>query len=76
MLKGEVQVAMQLSRFASRCSGKEIKLVFMFTLTDPPVDSVLPPAVQFVPPNRFELTFRRLRANVDPVSPPKPAAGR
>jgi hypothetical protein len=67
ILKGEVRVAVNLSHFAPKCSGREFRVVFAFTLEDPPTDSIIPPAVKFVPPNRFELTFRRLKPIVDPA---------
>jgi hypothetical protein len=69
-LRGEVRVAIELSKFAARCKGRQLKFIFAFTLEDPPTDSILPPAVRFVPPNRFELTFRRVKPNYDPGSPP------
>jgi hypothetical protein len=71
-LKAEVNVAMQLSHFAPRCSGRTISVVFAFTLEDPPSDSIIPPIARFRPPNRFELTFRRVKPNIDPGSPPPP----
>jgi hypothetical protein len=71
ILKGEAQVAVSLSRFLPACEGRMVKIVFAFTLEDPPSDSILPPAVRFIPPNRFELTFRRVKPNLDPASPGK-----
>ena len=64
-LQAEVRVAMELSTFDSTCQGQRILLTFDFTLTDPPADNILPPAVKFVPPSRFELTFRRVKPNID-----------
>jgi hypothetical protein len=65
ILQAEVRVAMELSSFDGACQGKRIPLTFDFTLTDPPTDNILPPAVKFVPPSRFELTFRRVKPNID-----------
>jgi hypothetical protein len=64
-LQGEVRVAMNLSRFAGKCQGRSVEFVFAFTLEDPPTDSIIPPGVRFVPPNRFELIFRRVKPIVD-----------
>ena len=69
LLEGEVQVALSLSRFGPRCAGSRISFSFVFKLEDPPTDSIVPPAVRFMPPNRFELTFRRVKANLDPGRP-------
>ena len=74
-LQGEVQVAIELSTFAAQCDGRVLELVFSFTLEDPPADTIIPPAVQFLPPNRFALIFRRVKPSHDPGSPrrsPKP----
>jgi hypothetical protein len=65
ILQAEVQVAMSLSEFESGCEGESLEFIFIFTLQDPPTDNILPPAVRFVPPNKFELTFRRVKPNVD-----------
>ncbi len=63
-LGGEVRVALDGSRFAERCVGRHLTFVFSFTLQDdPPTDSILPPTVRFLPPNRFELVFRRVKPN-------------
>lgn len=64
-LRGEARVAMNLSRFAAKCQGRSLEFVFAFTLEDPPTDSIIPPGVRFVPPNRFELIFRRVKPIVD-----------
>ncbi len=72
-LQGEVRVAMNLSKFAAACHDRMIEFVFSFTLEGPPVDSILPPGVRFVPPNRFELVFRQLKPIYD-VAPPQPAS--
>ena len=68
-LQGEVRVAMNLSQFAARCEDRTIKFVFAFKLEDPPTYNLIPPGVRFVPPNRFELIFRRLRPILD-LAPP------
>ena len=65
VLQGEVRVAIGLSKFDSVCQGQNVEFIFAFTLEDPPTDAIIPPAVQFLPPNRFELTFRRLKPRVD-----------
>jgi hypothetical protein len=70
LLQGEVRVAIQLSTFAAQCKGRVLKFLFSFTLQEPATDSILPPAVQYLPPNRFELTFRRRKPTYDPGSPP------
>ena len=64
-LQGEVRVAMNLSQFAARCHDRTVECVFGFTLEDPPTDSIIPPGVRFVPPNRFELVFRRVKPSYD-----------
>jgi hypothetical protein len=64
-LRGEVGAALGISRFQARCAGRKVKLEFAFTLIDPPSDNIIPPAVRFVPPNRFELTFRRVKPTID-----------
>ena len=64
-LQAEVRVAMTLSRLNKICKNSVIDLVFAFSLEDPPTDYITAPAVRFVPPNRFELTFRRVRPNVE-----------
>jgi hypothetical protein len=71
-LEREVQIALNLSRFKKSCAGKKVEIIFSFELEDPPADSVLPPDVRFLPPNRFELVFRRVSPNLDPVSAPPP----
>jgi hypothetical protein len=71
-LQGEVGVAINLSRFAVKCQDRTVEFIFAFTLEDPPTDSIIPPGVRFIPPNRFELVFRRLRPNYDPSSPVVP----
>ncbi len=68
-LEREVQIALNLSKFKKSCAGRKFELVFSFELADPPADSVLPPDVRFLPPNRFELVFRRVKPNIDPASP-------
>jgi hypothetical protein len=68
-LRGEVRVAMNLSRFATKCRDRTMEFVFAFTLEGPPNDSILPPGVRFVPPNRFELVFRQIKPNYDPAPP-------
>jgi len=68
-LQGEVRVAMNLSRFTSSCSNRSVEFVFVFALEDPPTESVIPPGVRFVPPNRFDLVFRKVKPNYDPVRP-------
>ena len=65
ILKAEVRVAIGLSHFTPRCAGRSLRVEFGFTLEDPPTPSIIPPAVRFIPPNRFELTFRRVMPNVD-----------
>jgi hypothetical protein len=70
-LQAEVRVAVNLSRFKPECKGRKIEIVYVFTLQDPPTDTVIPPAVRFVPPNRFELTFRRVKPNPEPPAPVK-----
>jgi hypothetical protein len=72
LLNGEVRVAMNLSNFAVRCKGRTLEFVFAFTLQEPPLDSITPPGVRFVPPNRFELVFRPVKANIEPPAPKKP----
>jgi hypothetical protein len=65
ILQGEVRVAMNLSKFDARCKGQSVEFIFAFTLEGPATDYIIPPAVRFAPPNRFELTFRRVKPNVD-----------
>lgn len=67
MLRAEVEVALGLSRFDGKCDRHTVAFFFDFKLEDPPTDSVLPPAVRFVPPNRFDLVFRRVKPNNDPI---------
>ena len=55
---------MNLSQFAARCEDRTIEFVFAFKLEDPPTDHIVPPAVRFVPPNRFELIFRRIKPDL------------
>jgi len=74
-LQGEVQVAIGLSEFSDRCAGQTVELVFAFTLENPPTSSIIPPGVRFLPPNRFELIFRRRRPNIE-EAPPPPASGK
>ena len=69
-LRAEVRVAMELSKFAAKCHDRSVEFVFAFTLEDPPVDSIRPPAVRFVPPNRFELIFKRVKPDYY-LAPPK-----
>jgi hypothetical protein len=64
-LQGEVRVALSLSTFAEDCEGRDIKLVYAFELQDPATDSIVPPAVRFVWPNRFEFVFRRVKPSID-----------
>lgn len=71
ILEGEVRVALDNSSFTSRCAGRTLEFVFAFTLEDPPTDSILPPAARFLPPNRFEFVFRRVKPNLDSASPIK-----
>lgn len=73
-LQGEVRVAMKLSSFAPECRGRVMEFIFGFVLEDPPTDYLVPPAVSFKPPNRFDFIFRRVKPNLDPGSPP-PAPG-
>jgi len=61
VLNAEVRVAMNMSAFVARCEDRTIAILFSFTLKDPMTDYILPPAVRFVPPNRFELTFSRVK---------------
>jgi hypothetical protein len=74
LLKAEVDVAMQLSQFAARCYNKKLTFEFRFTLEDPEGDNLLPPSVVFVPPNRFDLIFRKLAPIIEPPAPPPPQA--
>jgi hypothetical protein len=60
-LQAEVRVAMNLSKFDVRCEGESLRFIFAFTLEDPPTDNIVPPGVRFLPPNRFELIFRRVK---------------
>lgn len=69
-LQGEARVAMNLSRFATACSGRTLEFKFTFKLENPPTDHIIPPGVRFLPPNHFELIFRRLKPILDPASPP------
>jgi hypothetical protein len=69
-LQGEVRVAMNLSQFATKCHDRTIDFVFAFTLEGPPTDSIIPPGVRFVPPNRFELVFRKVKPWLD-IAPPR-----
>ncbi len=64
-LRAEVEVAINLSKFDARCGGRVVEFIFAFTLEDPPTDNIVPPAVRFSPPNRFELTFRKVKPNID-----------
>lgn len=65
-LEGEVMMAMKASRFKPRCAGQMLSFVFDFTiLEENPSDHVFPPMIKVVPPNRFELTFRRVKGVVD-----------
>ena len=65
LLRGEVRVAMNLSKFAAGCDGRTIEFVFAFTIASPPADSIRPPGVRFLPPNRFELVFQRVKPIYD-----------
>jgi hypothetical protein len=71
-LEGEVRVAIELSKFARRCKGRTIDLIFSFTLEDPPGDSIIPPRTRFFPPNRFDLVFRKLKPSPEFPVPPAP----
>lgn len=72
-LEGEVRVAIGLSRFAPRCKGRAIDLIFSFTLEDPLGDSIIPPRTRFFPPNRFDLVFRKLKpTSLESPTPPEP----
>ena len=53
VLNAEVRVAMSLSQFAERCENRTLILMFAFTLKDPMTDYIAPPAVSYIPPNRF-----------------------
>jgi hypothetical protein len=68
-LQAEVRVAMNLSQFAEACKGSTVEFVFAFTLKDPPTDSIAPPGVRFIPPNRFEFVFLRVRKNLELPAP-------
>src|SRR5882724_993393 len=57
-LKADVSVSLNLSRFTTRCGNRNVEVIYSFTLEDPATDWIIPPAVRFAPPNRFELTFR------------------
>jgi hypothetical protein len=72
-LEAEVRTALAGSDFAPRCAGRALEFFFAFTLEEPPADSILPPTVRFVPPNRFELVFRKVKPNYDPAPQRKPA---
>ena len=64
---------MQLSQFAATCDSRTVEFVFGFTLQEPATDSIRPPGVRFLPPNRFELIFRRVKPNLDfAPTQPKP----
>lgn len=69
LLTNEVRVAINLSRFSNHCAGRTLVLVFAFNLEEPAVDTVMPPAVRFKPPNRFEIDVRRVNGNIDPAPP-------
>lgn len=69
LLQGEVRVGLNQSRFSEKCSGKQVELLFQFTLEGSPTDTLRPPAVRFLPPNRFELVFRRLKPVLDGPPP-------
>jgi hypothetical protein len=69
VLNAEVRVALSLSQAAARCKNRTVELVFAFTLKDPMTDYIAPPGVRFMPPNRFELTFLRVRPNIDSAPP-------
>ena len=53
---------------AAHCEDRTIEFVFAFKLEDPPTDHIVPAAVRFVPPNRFELVFRRIKPILDLAS--------
>jgi hypothetical protein len=63
-LRAEVEVAMSLSEFSGKCQGRAVGFVFHFTLEGPAMDYIVPPGVRFLPPNRFELIFRRVKPSV------------
>jgi hypothetical protein len=65
-LKAEVMVAVEQSQFRTQCAGKKVVFDFDFTIVEEyPTDDVAPPLVRFVPPNRFELAFRRVKPIID-----------
>jgi hypothetical protein len=70
ILQAEVRVAVKLSTFDRKCQGRSVQIIYAFTLEDPATDSIIPPAVRFIPPNRFELTFRKVKPNIEPPPPP------
>ena len=67
LLKGEVQVALTVSKFDPSCRNRTIQVEFSFILEDPPTAYILPPVVKFSSPNRFTLVFRRVMASLDPA---------
>jgi hypothetical protein len=67
-LQNDVRAAMRLSLFAGRCKNQDT-FIFAFTFLDPPTGSILPPSVAFLPPNWFELTFRRRKPISNAASP-------
>jgi hypothetical protein len=71
-LEGEVHVALKGSRFAPRCQGRKLEFVFGFTMEEPARYDLIPPAVRFIPPNRFELIFKRLKPHFDHTGPRGP----
>ncbi len=73
-LRSEVSVAIELSEFSERCEGRSVALVFSFVFFGPPSESIQPPRTRFLPPNRFELKFRSLKANIEAPAPPPPPA--
>ncbi len=75
-LRREVKVAVTLSRFKPECRGQSVRIVFAFTLEAPVSYEIRPPAVRYVPPDRFELTFKRAKAVIEPPTRDLPPPGR
>jgi hypothetical protein len=69
-LQSDVRASMALSHFTGRCKDPE-EYIFAFSFLDPQTDSLLPPSVSFLPPNRFEMTFRRRKPISNAASPPR-----
>jgi len=65
ILQAEVKAALELSEFRTDCASKTEEITFSFKLIDPPVSAMLPPAVRFIPPNTFEIVYRRIRPRVE-----------